>query len=824
MRNIGQDLRIALRGLRRNPGFTAVAVATLSISIAANTTVFGWIDTILLHPIPGVTDAHQLLSLEMIEQDGGRLSSIPHPDFRDFQHSLTQMSGVIAAHTSFFTLGPVERPKRILGQVVSANFFAVLGVNPHLGRMLSPDEDRDDNGAFPLAVISHRLWRSYYRSDPGVVGRTERINGRQLTIVGVAPPNFHGTVGGGALDVWVPLSLVTQVGALNSWAAADRNARFLEVTVRAKPGVTLPQARAEVGLIAARIAAAYPDTHRGVRATFVPMWQASYGMQKTLRNPLRMLMAVCVLVLLIACANVANLLMARSVTRQREFGVRIALGAGHTTLVRNLLAEVAVLAGAGAVGGILLAQWMGESLAYVLPSLPTSIRDAIEPMLRVTPSWSVLAFTVLVTLAAALLSAILPALAVSRADLNRTLNEGGRSGTSGVRTHRARAALVIAEVALAAMALIGAGLAVRSFQRQGAINIGFDPRNVLVAQLHLSTNGYKLAQEKLFDQNLRRRLEAAPGIERVSYAESVPLSLLSPGGERVQVEGSSTDPNGVVDVLRSVVAPGYFDLMRIPLLAGRDFTEKDDLKTPAVIIVNETFARMYFGRQDPLGRKVRVSGKLSTVVGVVKDGKYRNPPEGPTPFFYGPFRQIFYSGHNNFVYIRTAGDLDAARSALRREVMAMDPAAAFYDALPLVEYTEAGLFAERIAAGLLSALGVLSLALAALGLYSVMAYAVSERTHEIGIRMALGAQRRSVLGMILWKGLAMTLTGLAAGLTTGVLGVRLLSSTLNLPVSLAEPSVFAAAAFFLLAVALLASYVPARRATRVDPLTTLRAE
>jgi putative ABC transport system permease protein len=818
-----RNLRFALRVLKNSPGFTAVAVITLGLGIAANTTVFGWVDTILLRPIPGVSKAHELAALEGVGPGGDRLGQFPHPDFRDFQRQMTQASGVVAAHTAFFTIGPPDHPQRVLGQVVSANFFSVLAVEPFLGRMLKPEEDRDTPGAFPYAVISHRLWRTYFREDTGVVGQAVRINGHPYTLVGVARPDFAGTIGGAALDVWVPLSMIIQTGTLNTWAASDRNARFLDVIVRVKPGVTIEQARDEARAVAARIAAAHPDTHRGVGASMVPIWRASYGLQSNLRDPLRILMAVCILVLLIACANVANLLMARSVSRQREFGIRIALGADRWQLLRLLLTEVMVLAGAGALAGVLLAQWLGGSLSYVLPAFDSPVRNAIEPLLNPKPSATVLLFTALIAIGAALLSTVVPALHAGRVDLNETLKEGGRGGSSGARSHRARGALVIAEVALAAMALIGAGLSVRSFQKLARVNLGFEPRNVLVAHFHLSTNGYSLSQEKQFNRSLRLRLEAAPGIEHVSYGNAVPVSIFAGGTDRVQAFGTEADERGVIRLQQNVVAPGYFRLMGIPLLEGRDFTERDDLNTDPVIVVNETFARLYFDGKYPIGRKVRVSGNWSTVVGMVKDSKYRTPAEGATAYFYGSFGQMFWSGHDNFVYIR-ARDLDEARGTLRREVAALDPNKGLYELSTLEEYTQAGLFGERVAASLLSALGILALALAAVGLYSVMAYAVSERTQEIGIRMALGAPRHQVLGLMLRRGLVMTITGLAAGIVSAIAAARVLSSAIETPISADEPAVFAVATLTVILTAALASYIPARRATKVDPLTALRTE
>ncbi len=811
------DLKFGLRSFRKSPAFAAVAVLTLGLGIAANTTVFGWIDTVLLRPLPGVKDAHQLVAIEGIGPQGARLGQFPHPDFRDFQRQMTQASGVLCSHIAFFTVGPPDHPQRVLGEVVSANFFSVLGVRPFLGRMLLPEEDLDTRGAYPYAVVSHRFWRTFFREDRAAVGRPVRINGHQYTLVGVAPPDFAGTYGGAALDVWVPLSMIIETGTLNTWAANDRNARFLNVIARLKPGVALGQVRQETRAVAARMAAAYPDTHKGIGATAVPMWQATFGLQSSLGNPLRLLMLTCVLVMLIACANVANLLMARAVSRQREFSVRVALGAGRAQLVRQMLIESMVLAGAGAVAGILLSKWMAESLFLAFPPMGGTIGYAvIEPMLHPRGSGAVLLFTVLTAAAAAVLSTIIPALHAGRVDVNENLKEGGRSGTAGARSHHARSALVSAEVALSALALIGAGLAVRTFQKFSHIGVGFDPENVLVAHLHLSTNGYSLNNEKQFVRDLRLRLEQAPGIESVSYANSVPLSLFGPVTDRVQSYGADADREGVISLPETAVAPGYFKLMRIPLLEGRDFTERDDVRSEYVVVVNQSFVERLFHGGSALGRKVRISGGWCTVVGVARDSKVRTPAEGPTPAFYGSFGQMFWSGHNNFLFVR-ARDLNAARIAFRREAAALDPNKGLYDLSTLSEHTQAGLLGERVAASLLSALALLALILAALGLYSVMAYAVSERTQEIGVRMALGAPRFQVLALVLRQALAMTAVGLAAGIAAAFAGARLITNVL-------DPAVFAAAAAVLVLVALVASYLPARRATKIDPMCALRSE
>jgi predicted permease len=824
MGNLGFDLRIALRMLRKNPAFTAVAVLTLGLGIAANTAVFSWVDAILLRPVPGVPEPERLVAIEAISPEGARLGSLTHPEFREFQRDLKLASGVFAAHAGFFTVGSSQSPRRVVGQAVSANFFSVLGVHPFLGRLFLPQEDRDDKSAYPLAVISYGFWRSAFNGDRLAIGRPVRINGHQLTLVGVAPPDFQGSVGGLHMDVWVPLSIITDMGALNTWAAADWNARFLDVTARLKPGVTIERVRAEAQAVAARTALAHPNTHRGVSSVVIPIRLASSGLMQTLRDPLRILMAACILVLLIACANVANLLMARSLSRNREFGVRMALGAARGRLIGQLALEVLLVAGGGAACGLLLASWLGGAMSYAIPALDPMLQAVVSPLLEPQIGGAAMLFAALLSVAAALAATVFPAISLNSLDLSGTLKEGGRTGTSGVASTRARTALVIAEVALASMALVGAGVALRTFQRIAAIHPGFEANGVLVAQFYLSSNGYSLEREKKFSRDLRTLLESSPGIEQAVSADAVPLSILGSAAERIQVDGSVPDRGGVNTVRRAVVQPGYFNLMRIPLLEGRDFTDQDEGGKPRVIVVNQSFARKYFGTRSPIGRKVRVSGVPSTVVGLVKDTKYRSPNEGRVPYFYGSFRQVFFSGNNHFLLVRAGGDLDSAAVAVRRAVASLDPSGGLYNAMPLTAHTEAGMFAERVAASLLTALSLLALALAAIGLYSVMAYSVNERRQEIGIRMALGAQRIRVLGMVLGKGLSMTAAGLAAGIAAALVAARVLSTGLDAPLAAAEPAAIGAASGVLLAVALIACCFPARRATRLDPMSTLRSD
>ncbi len=408
-----------------------------------------------------------------------------------------------------------------------------------------------------------------------------------------------------------------------------------------------------------------------------------------------------------------------------------------------------------------------------------------------------------------------------RVDVNEALKEGGRGGVDGAPSRAARSVLVIAEVALTSTALIGAAVAVRTYQKFSAVQPGFDTQNVIVAHLYLSTNGYRLAKEKDFSRNLRLRLEDSGGIQSVATADSVPLSFLSPGDERAQVEGS--DRVAVTMARSARVSPGYFELMRIPIVSGRDFTERDDERAPRVLIVNQTFVKRFFNDRNPIGRKVRVSDDDTTVVGVVRDAKYRSLGEGPTPLMYTAFRQAFYSGHNHLLYVR-AKDTGVAEMAVKREVAALDPNSAVLETMTLAAYTEGGLFQQRVAAGLLSVLGILSLVLAAIGLYSVIAYGVNQRTHEIGVRMALGARPAALLGMVLREGVGLTTVGVVAGEVAAVALVQFFGSTLTSAGVAAEPAVFVAAAACLMVIAAVASWLPARRATRVDPLRALRGQ
>jgi putative ABC transport system permease protein len=810
-----QDFRYGLRVLVKNPGFTAIAVLTLAIGIGASTTVFSWIDGVLLRPLPGVEKADQLASFELTAPNGEYVMA-SYPDYIDYRDHLKQLSGLAVTQVTPLSVGEEDHAQQVWGELVSGNYFAVLGVKPVLGRAFLPDEYGDAPGAYPVAVISNRLWRTRFSSDPQILDKTIRVNRHELTVVGVAPPEFRGAVAGLAFDLWVPYMMHPQLQGVGEWMLRDRGTRQLVGIARLKPGVTLDEAGAEIAELSRYMSKANSED-RGISATVLPIWKSHFGAQSLLLEPLEILMVVGFVILLIVCANVANLLLVRFTARQREFSVRLALGAGRARLARQVLTESLVLASAGALAGVGLTMWMGKSLQYLLP--PSHFPFALD----IQVNSHMLAFTVLVCVIAALLSGVAPAVQVARGDLNDNLKEGGRSGTAGAKSHRLRGLLVVSELSLALVALVCAGLLVRSFDATRRINPEFDPNHVLLSRFFISTSGYDLDQRKQFCVRLRQKLETSPGVTDVAYSDVEPLGLLSSWWEDLSIEGYVPAPSENMKIFRSVVSPGYLHLMRIPLLDGRDFTEQDDLNTQPVMIVNQTFAQRYFAKGNPIGRKVHGWGQWFTVVGVAKDSKYNELTEAQLPFFYVPFRQIYRADMGLTFYVRTSSEARDAVGILQREVHEVDPSVTIVDAMPMAEHIGETLYVERTAASLLSLLGALGLLLAAVGLYSVMAYTVAQRTHEIGIRMALGARRGDVLRMVVRQGMVVSLTGVGIGLACAFVSTRLLSGFLY-GVRPTDPLTFTGVALILTAVALLASYIPARRATKVDPMVALRYE
>ena len=826
-----QDIRFALRMMTRNPGFTAVAVLTLAIGISVSTTAFSWINAVLLQPLSGVADPSRLAVVETVTADGKFVPN-SYPDFQDFRDHLKLFDGIAATRPVAFSVGREEHSDRVWGELVSGNFFAVLGVQPEAGRVFLPAEYGDAPGKYPIVVISDRYWRSHFGADPAIVGKTLRVNQHELTIVGVAAPAFHGSLPAIAFDLWIPYMQQPVLNGVQTWMLRDRHNRNMLGIARIRQGVTMEQARQELKALSDRMALANANVSQGMSATLLPLDESPHGPQGLLAGPLRILMGVSILVLLSVCANVANLLMARAANREKEFSARLALGAGRGRLIRQVLTESLLLAVCGAALGIAATPALSRALKLLMPPGPTQLMIADHS----GPNYAVLGFTAGICVLAALAAGLLPALQVSHLSLSARLNDGGRSGVAGRRHNRLRSALVAAEVALALVALVGAGLFARGFQQTMRIDPGFDPNHVLLSQLYLATNGYSLAQRKEFCRRLEERMETEPGVMGFSYSDGVPLGFEPSWWEELRIEGYTPQPHENMNIFRNVISPGYLPLMHIPIVEGRNFTE-DDNEVPEIgsMIVNESFVRRFFAGRDPIGKKVHGWGSWFRVVGVAKDSKYHYLNESATPYFYVPFRQIYREDMNLAIYVRTQGDPDSILSTLRAQARAIDPNVTIFDATPLKEFIGASLYPQKVAASIMAVMGGIAILLAAVGLYSVMAYWVAQRTQEIGVRMAMGAQPKHVLRMVVWKGLAVTAAGLALGMACALALARAIASVSYtnsamgaraglLGGSATDPLIYAAAAAFLCCIALLACWIPARRAASVDPMQALRTE
>jgi predicted permease len=818
MRTLLQDLRFGLRLLKASPGFTFVAVVTLAVGIAASATVFGWVDSLLLRPFPCAQHGEQLAVLEAsmpVAPNGG--NQISYVEYLDYRRNLKSLSGLAVHHEDVFALGDAGASQPVWGELVSGNYFEVLEVKPALGRLFTRDEDADQLGAFPVVVISDRLWRSRFHADPEVTGKMLRVNRRELTIAGVAPPEFRGTMPGLSFDIWIPVTMGKELGALSEPALRNRGNRSLYAVARLKPGVTIEQASAEAATLARAMGAAYPATNRAVSAAVRPVWEFHSAAPDLLLGPLRVLMAVSLVVLLIVCANVASLLLARSIARRKELSIRAALGAGGARLSRQLFSETLLLACLGVVVALPLASWMAEMLPALVPKIGVTVAAGFQMNGRM------LAFAALVCVSAALLSGAAPALFWVRPEVHEGLKEGGRGGSQGAQSHRLRNLLVVFEVALATVSLIAAGLFLKSYHNARSIYPGFDKNKVALIRFYPSGTGFSTLQMQSFCLRLAQRLKGFPGVEDVAYSDQAPLGSTAGPWTNVQPEGYTPAVTESMGVNRYLIAPGFFRLLRVPLLEGRDFRDSDDRDAPPVVIVNETFAKRYFPGGTAVGRKVRCYGTWAAVVGVAKDVKYFSVAEAPRPHFFAPYRQRAGTDQQLFFLIRTTGDFAALQAALHGEVTSVDPNAGAFDAMPLEEWTDVTMLPQRVAASLLGALGAISLLLAGVGLYSVMAYAVAMRTHEIGIRMALGAEAGRVRIQVLGRGMGLTVAGLVVGIAASIPVTRLISSML-VNVGTADPATFAGVALFLALLSLLACYLPARRATRVDPIIALRCE
>jgi macrolide transport system ATP-binding/permease protein len=811
IQTLGRDVRYGLRMIRRSPGVSTLAVLCLTLGIGANTAVFSWIEGILLRPFPLVAHQERLMAVAGTNRGVSGHDDVSSPDFRDFQKNCALFDAFIVDRIMGTTLSIGDYAQRTTGSIVSANYFDALGVRPILGRGFEPAEDFGRN-AHPVTVIGYQMWKDRFHGDPAVIGKTQMLNGMPHTIVGVAPEGFYGTFVGWAMQFWVPASMQERFDP-TGYKLEDRGARWIEGFVRLKPGVTPQQAQAEISAVARRLEAGYPATNRGRGVRLYPLWQTPFNNAGTLLPTLGIALAVTVFVLLIACANVSNLLLVRAFGRRHEMTVRLAIGAGRARLLQQLFTEGLILAILAAAGGFAMAYWCRNLLVLLLPA-----RGGIVMNLPGQIDWRVLALSIAVCLISTLLFGLVPALQTSRIDLASALKADAGGVVGGRRRAVIRSILVAVQVSLSFVLLVGAGLLLQSLRAMQNTSPGFSTGNVMVSWVDLVAAGYDAERTKNFQDELIGRLQSLGGIQSAAFARVTPFSYRSYSSAPIAVEGYETGPDEQPTVDYNEVSPGYLTTLGIPLAGGREFTRADDETSLPVAMVNEAMAAQYWRGQDPIGRRLRVKGRWIQVVGIAKMSKYRNLLETPRPFFYLPMRQ---AGSGLGLLIRTSLSPDTTAKALVREVQATDANLAPGETIAMREQVERTTSAQRVAVAFLCTFGGLALLLAALGLYGVMSYAVSQSTRELGLRMTLGAGSAGLLRMVMRHGLGLTVAGIALG-TAAALGMNHLLGYLLYRVSPRDPLSFGFAFVVMAITSLAACLLPAWRATRTDPVRALR--
>jgi predicted permease len=808
-----QDVRFGARMLWRSPGFSILAILCLTLGIGTNAAALSWIEGILVRPYPLVAHQDRMFALDATIRGTQGYKGLSYPDFLDFEKNSTLFESFIVDKITGTTLSVGDRAERAVGGMVSANYFDALGVRPFLGRGFRPEEGAGRN-AHPVTVISYMTWKDRYKSDPEIIGKTQYMNGVQHTIIGVAPEKFHGTFIGYSFNFWVPTSM-QETFDNTGYKMEDRGARWIEGYAFLKPGVTRQQGQAELSAIAKRLESDFPETDRGHEIALLPLWKTPFNAAGGISTTLGITAAVVFFVLLIACANVSNLLLARSLLRRHEMTMRLALGAGRRRLVKQLFTEGLLLSLIAALGGIAVAYWSRNALVLAFPpSLPGITIDYPGQM-----DWRVLLLSVAICIGSTMLFALMPAIQSSHVDLSGALKSEGAGVIGGSGRSRLRSALVLVQVSLSFVLLAGTGLLLQSLQRMQNASPGFSTNNVIMSVVDLFSAGYKLDRAKIFHTQLLDRVRALPGVESAALTRVTPFSYNPPSSAPIEIDGYQSAPDEQPNAEYLQVSEDYLSTLGIPLVAGREFTRNDDENSPPVAIINETMAAKYWPGKDPIGQRLKVKDKWMQIVGVAKTVNYETKLETPRSFFYVAVRQNFFVG--NALLIRTRETPGAITNALAREVHALDPTLAPYAADRLQEQVDGRGYTQRLAATLLAIFGGMALFLAAIGLYGVMSYSVSQSTRELGVRMALGAGARDVLRLVVSRGLRLTIAGIVIGAAAALLLTRLMGDLLY-KVSPRDPIAFGAALIILIVVALVACFLPARRATRIDPVRALR--
>jgi predicted permease len=811
-----KDISYAIRSLLKRPGFVSIAVITLALGIGANTAIFSLVNAVLLRSLP-VERASEVVSVAVRGKDDS-MSAFSYPNYRDFRDRNETLSGLLVYRFVPLSLSRSGANERVWGFEVSGNYFDVLGVKAIRGRTFLPEEDKTPL-ANPVAVVSYESWQRRFGGDPDLVGKDVLLNNHQFKVIGIAPENFKGTELVYTPEIWLPASMMGWVEPGADWLD-DRNTRNFFAIGRLKPGVDTRQAEASLNLLALQLAKEYPDTNEGQTVKVVPPGFILPELRGAVVSFTWVLMAAVALVLLVTCTNLAGLMLARATDRRREIAIRLAMGANRWRLIRQLLTESVLLSVIGGVAGMLLAVWIVQLLLAFKPPIDFPLS------LDVSVDWRVLLFSFAVSLVAGAIFGLAPALQATRPGVSQALRETSAQG--GASRTRLRSVLVVAQIAISLVVLISAGLVVRTLLQLQTMNPGFDPQNALTMSFDLGLQGYDRQRGQQFYRQLSERVRALPGVKSAAVSDYIPLSL-NFNSRNIFVEGQPAERGENVPLaMNSSAGPRYFETMRTPLVHGREFTDQDQDGSERVAIVNETFVKKLMtsvnSSSEAIGKRIAfgsAGGPYVRIVGVAREGKYFNIAEDPRPFVWTPLAQDYST--NGILTVRTEGNPEPLLAAVRKEVQALDPNLPLFDVKTLSEHMRFALFPARVAATVLGVFGLVALLLSAIGIYGITSYTVAQRTHEIGIRLALGAQLSDVLSLVLRHGLKLTAIGAAIGLFGAYLATRAITSVLY-GVSPTDPLTFGLVSLVLVGVALVACYVPSRRATKVDPLIALRSE
>jgi len=818
METVWGDIRHGLRMLWKSPGFTAVAVITLALGIGANSAIFSVVNAFLLRPLP-VKDPQQLVVVANSHPENEDPHNISYLDYQDYQAQSDAFTDMSAANLSFMGLSADGKAERTFAYLVSGNYFSMLGIEPALGRFILPTEGKTP-GTDPVVVLGYKYWRRRFGGDPSVVGKVVSVNGHPCTIIGVAPESFHGTFSLAETEIYMPLGMAAIDPEAND-LFTKRTAHALRILARLKPGISRQAAQASLQVIATRLAKEYPDSNKGNRMYVIPENLARPDANSSAQVPLvaSVFLGLVGMVLLVACLNVVNLLLSRATVRSKEIAIRAALGAARARIIRQMLTESILLGLLGGGLGAVAGWWASRMLAGIrLPGdLPFHFDFGMD--------WRVFGYSLGIALLAGLVSGLIPALRGSMANVHDTLREGGR-GPGGDTHHRLRDALVVAQVAGSLVLLVAAGLFVRSVGNARSVKLGFQPDHVLLVSMDVAERGYDAARGRAFYRELESRIRALPGVRSATVSFTFPLNYDNQSAY-IRAEGQPPDPTkrGPIAGFNDV-GTDYFETVGTPVIRGRELTAEDQESPVRVAVVNETMAKKLWPNEDPVGKRFiadNANDKPIEVVGITGNGKYQWIFEDPTPFYYAPIGQNYHSVR--VLQVRTEGAPESLALTVVKQIHDLDPNLPVYDVMGMHQALDGGngFFLLNMGADFAGALGALGLVLALVGVYGVVSYAASRRTHEIGIRMALGAGRPNILKMVLARGFGLVLAGIATGVAVALVLTRFMANLL-FGIRPADPVTFGGVALVLALVSLLACYIPARRATLVDPLVALRHE